>query len=47
MHRGLLSPTGDYTSYLPIIIIAAIGIAILAFALYKRKDGKKDDAKKD
>ena len=37
MHRGLLSPTGDFTSYLPMVIVAAIGIAILAFAFYKRK----------
>ena len=34
---GLLAATGDYTSYIPIIVIAAVGVGNLISALYKRK----------
>ena len=32
-----LTKTGDYTNYVPIIVIAVIGVGIIAFAIYKRR----------
>ena len=37
MSGTFLAATGDYTSYLPIVIVAAVGIAIIVVALRKRK----------
>lgn len=34
---GSLTKTSDDTSYVPIIVIAVIGVAVIAFAIYKRR----------
>ena len=37
---GSLTKTSDDTSYVPIIVIAVIGVGVIAFAIYKRRQGQ-------